>query len=335
MSNKYSIYSTGDTKEIITYLQLGTKIPNLYDFYDTIYHDLEYFSTQAWIVKDEGNPIGFCLIFYHNSEELYFGFFNILDHNEFCIEFLIQELKKYAEKNGFQRIRGPINIPTIIFGWGFMEAGSRGDLFIGKPLNPPIYQKLFLKQGFLIRTRQNTWEGKIPNLKPFLTIYDLSKYEFFNFQSWEKFDSFIDQFFLLSAKNLDPESVLTPCIDKLFPNYINFTKMYGKEFFFSFARVKKTKEMVGTIACLPNPFRKNFLGKLDSFVIFSIAVNKIHRKNGIGWGLLDYVFTKAYRQGINFMSAPIESTQDATKYMSHKGELQKSRSHIILEYKVE
>ena len=77
------------------------------------------------------------------------------------------------------------------------------------------------------------------------------------------------------------------------------------------------------------------MGILDSLVIFLVAVDKIHRKNGIGWGLLNYVFSEAKKQGINFMSAPIESTQDATNYMSLKGELQKSRSHIILEYHVE
>ena len=268
MSNKHSVYTIVDTKEIMNNLQLGTQIPVLPDFNDTIYHDFEFFNTYAWIVKEKGNPIGFCLIFHYDNDELYFGFFNVLNHNQSCIEFLIKELKEYAKKKGFKRIRGPINIPTIIFGWGFMEEGSSENLFIGKPLNPPIYQKLFLNQGFLIKTRQYTWEGKIPNLEPFLTLYDLSTYEFFNSQTWEELDAIIDQFFALSAKNLDSESVLTPCIDKIFPNYINFTKIYGKEFFFSFVKVKKTNEIVGTVACLPNPFRKDSSGKLDSIVIF-------------------------------------------------------------------
>ena len=56
-------------------------------------------------------------------------------------------------RNAYKKIKGPVNIPAIIFGYGFMEEGSLDNLFIAKPVNPPVYQNCFLEKGFIISNK--------------------------------------------------------------------------------------------------------------------------------------------------------------------------------------
>ena len=153
-----------NSNEILKYLQIGINIPIWPEFHKYILYDLDFFQAKSIVIKEDGNPIGVVLIYSDDSEILYFGYFGVINHNKKYIVFLLGELLKYARENNFKYIRGPINIPTVIYGWGFMQEGSIESLFVGKPTNPPIYQKLFFENGFNIRIEEKSWEGSSTTL---------------------------------------------------------------------------------------------------------------------------------------------------------------------------
>jgi len=335
--NQLSIRIISDTHEILKYLQLGTIIPIWPEFNKYIKSDLNHFHSKSILLietTDKENIVGHTLIFYHDRETLYFGFFGVIDDSKEKIEFLIKSLISYAQENNFKSIRGPINIPIVIFGWGFMEEGSLDTLFIGKPVNPPIYQKMFIQNNFYIKTRELSWEG---NFKPIsaedMNKFDFSEYELFHPKDWDEVIKFKNVFLDLNARNLAPESVLTPDIGNLFENYVNFVKRYGDLFMFLFVKLKKTGEIIGCMICIPNPFRKDSQGNYDSFVPYSIVVDKEHRQKGISLLLTKTIGDQAHKRHIRYSSVPVESRQKLSIFLvKSKVGLFHARTHLILEY---
>ncbi len=335
--NKLDIHFVSDIHEILKNLQLGTTIPIWPEFSKYILFDLNHFHAKSILLTEIigiGNITGHVLIFYHDIETLYFGFFGVIDDNEEKIDFLIRALINYAKENNFKSIRGPINIPTIIYGWGFMEEGSKTDLFIGKPVNPPIYQDLFIKNGFFVKIKEVSWEGyfkRIPEKE--MDKFDFSEYELFHPKDWDELMSLKKIFLEINARNLAPESILTPDSGSLFHNYVLFVKEYGDLFMFLFVRYKKTGEIVGCMASTPNPFRRNEQGNYDSFAPFTIAVDKEHRKKGVGLLLSKNMFDLAYERHIRYSSTPIESSRKVTVQIAKfKLDLSNPRTHLILEF---
>ena len=144
LKNELTIRFLTDKIDILKYLQIGISIPIWQELHKYILKDLEFYQTRSILLLEDGNPVGNALIYNDKSDVLYFGYFGVLNHEENKILKLMDEIVKYARKNSFKIIRGPINIPGIIYGWGFMKEGSLGNLFSGNPINPPIYQNLFL-----------------------------------------------------------------------------------------------------------------------------------------------------------------------------------------------
>ena len=107
--------------EIIKYLQIGISIPVWSEFYEFILHDLNFFNARSLIIYENGNPAGHVLLYDSGREKLYFGYFGVINHKKKKIEFLIKKMLDFTRVNHYNSIRGPINIPTIIFGWGFHE----------------------------------------------------------------------------------------------------------------------------------------------------------------------------------------------------------------------
>ena len=140
-------------KKIINYLHLGISLPILPAFEKYILRDLKAYHAKAIVLEKDldddtfrlktDKSVGNVLVYEDGSDTLFFGFFGVYDHGQRKIELLCDALIAYGKSKGFARIRGPINVPTMIFGWGFMAEGSTKDLFIGSPINPPIYQKKF------------------------------------------------------------------------------------------------------------------------------------------------------------------------------------------------
>ena len=123
--------------EILKYLQLGISIPVREDFYEFILHDLNVYRARSLILKEDSKIVGHTLAYDDGGEVLFFGFFGAINHMEKRIEFLLKKLIKFAQNHQYKIIRGPVNPPTFIFGWGFMTEDSLKDLSISKPVNPP------------------------------------------------------------------------------------------------------------------------------------------------------------------------------------------------------
>ena len=322
-----------DPNEILKKLELGISIPIWSEFYKYILYDLNFFQAKSMIFEKEGEAVGHVLIYNDQDNILYFGYVGVKDHNKKIIKYLIDELIKYAKLHNFKFIRGPINIPTVIYGFGFMEKGSFDDLFIGKPVNPPIYQQLFYKYGFSILHGEYTYEGPYFRVNPWrLKNYDFSEYEYFSPNNWQELMELKGEFLRINAENFPDSSKITPRIDGLFDNYAHFIITFGGYFMFFFLRYKPTKKIVACGCNLPNPFRKNEKGLYDSFVAYSYAIEKEHRGKSlvflmgganslIGW-------KKKFRYGLVLTG----NTDKKGGNIIERIGLTKSRTHLILQY---
>lgn len=333
--NPYCFQFESDPYKIINYLRIGTNIPIWKEFEKYILFDLIHFNAKSIILyqeKKEKDILGHVLS-YIVEETLYFGFFGVVENDNEFHEKLILKLINYAQDNKCKKIKGPINIPTVIYGWGFMEQQSRKSLFISKPVNPPEYIKSFKKFGFKVTATETTWEGYFEKyfnkyIKP-IKINDDYEIEINN---WETIHKLKQEHLEINARNLPESSILTPHTDILFDNYLEFIKNYGHPFMFLFAKDKETNKYVGCLTCLPNPFKRENQKKPDSFVLYSLVVDYEHRKKGLGWFLIKVMAEKAIEKDFHFISTPIEKSVIITQKMAEKTRLTLARKHVVLEY---
>lgn len=274
------------------------------------------------------------MIYHEDTETLYFGFFGVLNHEHKKIDFLISRLIDYGKKNNFLKIKGPINIPIFLYGWGFLEKNSNTNLFLAKPINPPLYQDLFIQKGFFVKTKELSLEGPVLEFnRKMLSNYDLENYEMTHPRNWKEVLDFKQTFFKLNT-NLSPGSVITPGINNLYENFAEFLKNYGYLFMITFLRYKPTNQIVGSFICLPNPFRKNNRGIYDSYVAFSILIDKEHQGKGMGGILALSAVNEASKNKIRYNATPVESNAFRSISICKKFGLKIKRAHLILEYKI-
>lgn len=215
-----------------------------------------------------------------------------------------------------------------------MEKNSDSNLYIGKPINPPCYQELFLKKGFFIKTKELSLEGPVMKFsEKMLSSYDKDNYDIIHPESWEEVFDFKPIFFKLNT-NLPPGSIITPGINNLYENYVKFIKNYGHLFMITFLKHKQTNRIVGSFFCVPNPFRKNEKGIYDSYVVFSILIDKKHQTKGIGGALTLKAVNDAWRNEIRYNASPLESNALRSISLCKKFGLKIKRTHLILEYKI-
>ena len=244
----------------------------------------------------------------------------------------MNNLIEYGKVNKFSKIIGPINIPTAIYGWGFMDEGSEASVYIGKPINLPIYQELFFHKGFMLKTKELSLEGPVIKIDSrFLNNFDSEKYEMFHPKSWEEVLNFKSRFFDLNS-NLPLESVITPGTQHLYEDYIDFIKQYGDLFMIIFLKYKITGDIVGCFFSIPNPFRKNESDTYDSLEAFIILLEKEHQGKGLGWLLTLYSAKAAWDNNMRYNSSPIENNVKRSIRIAKKYGQEHKRTHLILEY---
>lgn len=272
-----------DLNKILKFIQIGTHIPIWKEFHKYILYDFNYFKVKLLLLKEGGYAIGTCLIFNIDRENLCFGYFRILDHEKEKIEFLINYLIDYSKKKGFTTIIGPINIPIIIFGWGFMKKGSSNSLCITKSINPPEYLELFFKKGFKTKLEEKTWEA-YPTKKynPWkLKDYNFDDYVYFYPKNFNEFLALKETFIRLHARNLPPSSRITPNSDELTENYVKFVFEFGFNAMLPFVKHKPSNKIIACASFIPDPFRQTESYKTDTFIIFTWLVDKEHREKGL------------------------------------------------------
>jgi len=325
-----------EPKKILKFLQIGISIPIWTEFHKYIIHDINYFQAKSILIKDDGNVVGHTLIYNENEEILYFGYFGVINHNRNYISFLLSQLLKYAKEKQFKSIRGPINLPTVIFGWGFMQEGSLESLFVGKPVNPPIYQNLFFQNGFYVKIEEKSWEGNYLRFNPYrLKQFDYSDYEYFNPNDWNDLMEYKEDFLRIHAENMPETAKITPGLEGLFDSYTDYLFNYGYNFMIMFIRYKPTGKIVACGSCLPNPFRKDAKGNTDSIVAYSWAINKEHRKKGLTLLMFGATSLQAWKKKLRYTTGPTGGEENIrfAKFADFVN-LQNKRTHLILELKL-
>jgi len=330
--NKITSKIINNPNEILKKLELGISIPIWPEFHKYILHDLNFFQAKSIVLEYDREIVGHTLIYDDMDNNLFFGYVGVKDHNTKIIQYLIDELVKYARKHNFNLIRGPINIPTPIYGFGFMKEGSLDDLFVGKPVNPPIYQKLFLKAGFNVLYEEYTYEGPYLRVNPWrLKNYDFSEYEYFSPNNWEEL--MVLKFLRINAENFPDSSKITPKIEKLFDNYADFVVTYGGYYMFFFLRYRPTGKIIACGANVPDPFRKTEKDRYDSFSPYTYAIDKEHRGKSLIVLMVGANSLDTWKKKLRYSAVLIGNVDDKSGgNIMEKMNLAKRRTHLILQY---
>lgn len=351
-----------DPIQILEHIQIGISIPVLPEFHKYIKKDLQEYDAKAIFLKEKGyedtfgkmtdNVIGFCLVYNDGSDILFFGFFRVYDHSNENVEILLNTLITYAKEKGFKRIRGPINVPASIFGWGFMQEGSRKDLFIGSPINPPIYQKKFKEKGFIVLFQEDRYDMPALRMDPHkdnkLISMGINKgyyennpfdtgdyeYEFIN-PTQEELRKIKEEFISLNARFMPPSAQISPTKSHVYDGIVDFIHEFGARWMIWIVREKATGKMVANGYVIPDPFHRNKKGELNSISFHAWVVDSDHRRKYLA--MLMYGFTSIQaknRKTPHFItrgSWPVGAENIANASAAQKMGGKKDRSHLILE----
>jgi len=360
----YKIEIEEDSNSIIKYMQTGTSLPILPEFVEFVLRDLKTYNAKALLLVNQelesfgmktDNVEGFALVYEDGSDTLFFGFFRTCDHDQYKIEILLDAMIQYAKKNNFQKLRGPINVPTMIFGWGFMVPGSRKDLFIGSPINPPIYQETFYKYGFNLLFQEDRYDMPALKMNPHkdkklisLGInegnykndpFDTGEYpyEFINYSKEEMIEH-IEEYSSLYQKYMPPSAQITPKTTHNVRNLIDFIFKNGAQWMMWIVRHKETGEMIANGYVIPDVFHKNKKGELDSISFHAWVVHPDHRRMYLA--MLMYGLTSIQGKDrktphyITRGSWPVGAENVANGNAAVKMGGKKDRSHLILQLKL-
>ncbi len=359
--NKLKVNVIEEPNQILKHLHKGISIPIIYDFHKYILNDMKAYNAKALILEEplENNTLvksdnitGLTLVYSDGSDTLFFGFFGVYDHHPEKIKFLLKNLIDYGIKNNYKRIRGPINVPTMIFGWGFMVEGSSKDIFIGSPINPPIYQNLFIEKGFKVLFQEDRYDMPAlkmdPHRNPKLIELGINNenykenplntgdypYEFINPGKEGMYECF-DEYLQLNIDHMPPSARITPKSEQNLNNLIDFIFTYGADWMMWFVRQKDTKKMVANGYVIPDIFSRNRKGELDSISFHAWIVHPDHRRNYIS--MLMYGMTSLQAKDkktphyIKKGSWPVGADNIPNSNAAKKMGGKKDRSHLILQ----
>ena len=352
-----------DPKTILDHLHLGISLPILPAHHKYLLKDIEEYNAKAIFLTEEMDKktfgkktdqvTGICLVYGDGSETLYFGYFNVLDHAPEKIKFLLEAIITYAEENNFQKIRGPINVPTTIFGWGFMVEGSKKDLFIGSPINPPIYQEEFLENGFNVLFQEDRYEMPALKMDPHKNEKLISMginngnykedpfdtgdypYEFCNLDK-QGMMGVKGEYLDLFTTYMPPSALISPKSSHSYDQLVDFVFEFGAEWMMWFVREKATQRMVSCGYVIPDPYHLNKKGELNSISFHAWVVHPEHRRNYLA--MIMYGFTSLRgkdRKNPHYItrgSWPVGADNVANGNAARKMGGKKDRSHLILQY---
>ncbi|MGQ4873427.1 MAG: hypothetical protein ACP6IY_05060 [Promethearchaeia archaeon] len=326
---KFQINNNPDI--ILKNLHYGISIPVLKEFEKYILKDIQSANARSIILLDGNEILGHSLIFYQNNI-CYFGFFKVNNDDAELIEILMNKIISEAKELNMKQILGPINIPTIIFGWGFMKEGSKTSLSLAKPVNPPIYQEIFYKNGFNLKVEQLTWEGRLVRVNPYKNPrYNFDDYEVIFPNDRDHLMELKDIMLELHAKNLPPSARITPNIENSFENYADFVLEFGDLYMFYFTRYKPIDKIVACGTAMPNIFIKDRNGNVKDLILYSWVVEPEHRKKGLITLMYYEMMLRAKKDKYRTISGPIATDNVANTGVAQSHGLITTRSHLILE----
>ncbi len=370
-----------DPQEILEKLNKGISIPILPEFKKYILKELKAYDAKAILLEEEfeqklfgeltDNTAGITLVYGDGSDTLFFGFFGVYDHSPDRISSLMDALIQYGDDNGYKTIRGPINIPTYIFGWGFMVEGSRKNVFIGSPINPPIYQDVFIRSGFEILFQEDRYDMAAMKMDPHtlpklidLGINNGDVYKSFVekglkkcLRSEENLDKYIqdtgdypyvyinpgrdgmkevkEEWIQLNREFMPPSAQITPKADHYIDSLTEFIFEFGMDCMMWIVRHKETGDLVATGYVIPNVFSKNKKNELDSVSFHAWVVHPDHRRMYLAMIMYGFTTLKGVNRRtphyITWGSWPVGAENEANGGAARKMGGKKDRSHLILE----
>ena len=334
--DKLSFRIIKDYNEILSFMQIGTRIPLWPEFHKYIIFDLKYFKAKSILLLESGNILGHVLVFPGIDNYLNFGYFGEISHSNDKISILIDQLIEYAKENNFKGVRGPVNIPIIIFGYGFMVEGSKTNLFIGRAVDSPNYLNLFYKSGFEMVNKFITWErDQLLRFNPRKS----KKYNFDNYQLEfpENLDDFNENykvpFLKLHAENLPLSASVTPNAAGVIDNYSDFVFKYGFNFMIFFIRDISKEKLIACGAYIPNPLRRNEKGKYDSIYLYTWVVDNYYRRKGIAYLMYGEITEILWQNNIVYGSGMISNQNKAnTEFAIKRLGAHQTRTHVLLDY---
>ena len=327
-----------DYNKILKALKIGINIP-IPQFRDYIIDAFNKYNVRGILLKEKQNKelsfekkeiiTGVTVIFNEDSETLFFGFFGVCDQDSNKIQELISALLNFAKIKNFKYIKGPINIPTIIFGFGFETKGLDKKLCIGKPINPPIYLDKFFEEGFYIKHTLDSYSIQFKYLN--VCKYDFSSYEYIN-PGKKKIGEYLQYMIKLHVNNIPKYSQVTPNPHKNATVVYKYLIDTGKDYLGWIVRHKASNNIVGCGYLVSDPFSERIL----SFE--QLIVDKNHQGKGLAIFMLAKTMQLVLDQerGRNIkgiMSIAINNKkikQFVKRYLSAIRE----RRHLVLEYKL-
>ncbi|MHA1766102.1 MAG: hypothetical protein ACTSVK_07540 [Promethearchaeota archaeon] len=314
--------------DIMKYISHGMSLPCLPALKKYIRYDIEYYNTISLIIKEKDEIKGHVLLYSDKTDDekiLYFGHFQVANHLGSFIEILIKNILEFARHNKFKIIRGPINPPTIIYGWGFLNSKHSPPQPTARlPTNPLIYVEKFGDHRF-IPVKQDV-HREIPIYEISINEYDYSDYEYFNPKTKEEFvEKYYEILEDMQLRNLPKEVAVTPSAAKLFKSHHKFILEYGNRYMFDFVRYKKTNEIIASGLNVPDPFRR------DHVIFYSYSVEKEHRRKGLAMLMLKNTLDNLKPLGWNYASGRFNSKVKSSWNTASKVKASKAISYILFE----
>ncbi len=333
-----------DPKEIVKHLHKGMSIPILQEFHKYIIGDIKNYEAKAIVLEEDIDEkrfgertdkiTGITLVYGDGSDTLFFGFFGVVDHNPEKVEYLVDKLIEYAKDNNYSSIRGPINVPTCIFGWGFMVEGSNQNLFVCCPVNPPVYQNILLEKGFSVRFEEDRYDCFVIKMDPYKLKYDYSDYEFIA-PDREGINKYLDDFIRLHVDYMPPSARITPKIENNIANLVEFIYSYGYDNGMMWCiKHKSSGDIVAAGYIIPNPFIKDRRERVNSASFHDWVVHPDHRRRGLAMLLYGGGSIIVYKNGLRTGSWPVGADNIENSAAARKMGGKKDRTHLILECKI-
>jgi hypothetical protein len=285
----YEVKKIEVISECINLLQNGTNLPVKNELSRFIQVEFEELKVSSLIMRYKNDVVGHTIFFDH-QDILYFGFFNASHDNSEIIDYLIDCLIDIAKERKCNSIRGPINLPTLIYGWGFYESGDT-TIAAGTPYSDPCYIDVFKKRGFMNWHRLLWFKIPIISINPTNQI-DVRIADFEN-TDW------VLPYIMLQEKLFPDSAKLTPGRTmRTFLENLAFIRQFGyKECIY---HAYDQNKLVGLGYWTPNPFDLNEQGKTKSALMMGAATDPEYQNKGVLSEMFKYFGRDAVKNKINY-----------------------------------
>lgn len=328
--NDLKIEIIEEPEQIYKNLHYGINLPVTEDLKIYILNEIRALNIKSLLLKnDQGSVIGHTILYQFDGIQ-YFGFFNVNNGIQIHIELLISEIIQEAKRNECNSIRGPMNPPPEIYGWGFSEKGCDSSIFATAPFNKDDIKFIdaFQNKGF------EFWHRIVHYTLPYAkfsrkSAWKISNADFSHPENWLK------ECFELQMREFPESAQITPNREAVAEDYMKFIAQFGKEDHVQYIRDPENGgKMVGLMYVTPNCFDLDENGKTKAVLVNGAAIDKEYQNNHMVMELLGSISEAVAKEGINSGETIIEENNIRSRKGAEKAGGRLNRSHVVLELKL-